>query len=57
MHGESGEVAFNSSQGPARMFMYYNEKGLVGSSNVLGWLLGRKPLEYEDWVRLCVQGG
>ncbi|KAI7553735.1 NAD(P)-binding protein [Hortaea werneckii] len=57
MHGESGEVAFNSSQGPARMFMYYNEKGLVGNPNVLGWLLGRRPLEYEEWVRLCVQGG
>ncbi|KAI7141481.1 NAD(P)-binding protein [Hortaea werneckii] len=56
MHGEPGEVAFNSSQGPARMFMYYNEKGLVGNPNMLGWLLGRKPLEYEDWVRFCVEG-
>ncbi|GAB1737336.1 hypothetical protein NU219Hw_g1260t1 [Hortaea werneckii] len=33
------------------------QKGLVGNANVLAWLLGRRPLEYEEWVGLCVRGG
>ncbi|KAI5274928.1 NAD(P)-binding protein [Aureobasidium subglaciale] len=39
----------------ARMFLYYNERGLVGNSNVLGWLLGRKPTDYETWVKMKVE--
>ncbi|CAK4030886.1 Hypothetical predicted protein [Lecanosticta acicola] len=34
----------------ARMFVYYNRNGLKGNSNVLQMLLGRKPLEYREWV-------
>lgn len=39
----------------ARMFLYYNERGLVGNSNVLKWLLGRETTGYEDWVRMRVE--
>jgi len=36
----------------ARMFLYYNERGLVGNSNVLRWLLERETIGYEEWVRM-----
>ena len=39
----------------ARMFLYYNERGLVGNNNVLGWLLGREPTSYESWLKLKVE--
>jgi uncharacterized protein YbjT (DUF2867 family) len=39
----------------ARMFLYYNERGLIGNSNVLGWLLGRKPTGYESWTKIKYQ--
>jgi uncharacterized protein YbjT (DUF2867 family) len=39
----------------ARMFLYYNERGLVGNCNVLKWLLGRKTTGYEEWVRMKVE--
>ncbi|CAD0090040.1 unnamed protein product [Aureobasidium vineae] len=39
----------------ARMFLYYNERGLIGNSNVLRWLLEREPTGYEEWVRLRVK--
>jgi uncharacterized protein YbjT (DUF2867 family) len=34
-----------------RMFVYYNRHGLTGNSNVLGWLLGRKPTDYPEYLR------
>ncbi|THF69585.1 NAD-dependent epimerase/dehydratase family protein [Deinococcus sp. Arct2-2] len=34
-----------------RMFTYYSRHGLTGSSNVLGWVLGRRPTSYEAFVR------
>ncbi|KAH0153008.1 NAD(P)-binding protein, partial [Aureobasidium melanogenum] len=36
----------------SRMFLYYNERGLIGNNNVLGWLLGREPTGYEEWVKM-----
>jgi uncharacterized protein YbjT (DUF2867 family) len=34
-----------------RMFVYYNRHGLTGNSNVLGWLLGRNPTDFPEYVR------
>ena len=34
-----------------RMFLYYSHHGLTGSPNVLGWVLGRPPMSYEQFVR------
>ena len=34
-----------------RMFVYYNRHGLTGNSNVLGWLLGRKPTDFPEYLR------
>ncbi|CAD0100055.1 unnamed protein product [Aureobasidium mustum] len=39
----------------SRMFLYYNERGLIGNNNVLGWLLGRETTGYEEWVKLKVE--
>ncbi|KAL6708062.1 hypothetical protein ACN47E_003496 [Coniothyrium glycines] len=33
-----------------RMVLFYDNRGLVGNSNVLEWLLGRKALQFEEWV-------
>jgi len=55
-HGESPEDApFATTQGCARMFMYYNEKGLLGNPNVLEMVLGKKPLGYEEWVKVNLE--
>lgn len=32
------------------MFRYYDRYGLVGNPNVLGWLLGRAPTTFADFV-------
>ena len=32
------------------MFRYYDRHGLVGNPNVLGWLLGRGPTSFSDFV-------
>lgn len=42
-------------EGVARMFLYYNEKGLVGNNNVLEMLLGRKTMGYREWARMKIQ--
>lgn len=34
-----------------RMLLYYNYRGLVGSTNVMRWVLGREPMGWEGWVR------
>jgi uncharacterized protein YbjT (DUF2867 family) len=33
-----------------RMFVYYNRHGLTGNSNLLGWLLGRKPTGFPGYL-------
>lgn len=35
----------------AAMFRYYSAYGLVGSGNVLGWLLGRRPTSLAQFVK------
>jgi uncharacterized protein YbjT (DUF2867 family) len=34
----------------AKMFRYYQQHGLIGNSNVLGWLLGRAPTSLAEFV-------
>lgn len=34
----------------AAMFRYYDRYGLVGNSNILGWLLGRPPISLAQFV-------
>ena len=35
----------------ARMFYYYDRWGLVGNSNILGWLLGTTPRTLEGFIK------
>ena len=35
-----------------RIVLYYNRRGLVGSPNVLKWLLGREPTSVEEWIEI-----
>jgi uncharacterized protein YbjT (DUF2867 family) len=39
-----------------RLIGYYTRVGIFGNSNVLTWLLGRKPGSYEAHVRRLLQG-
>lgn len=41
----------------AKMFDYYARYGLVGNSNVLGWLLGRKPASPADFLDRQIEQG
>ena len=33
-----------------RMLLYYNRRGIVGNPNVMGWILGKKPLGIAEWI-------
>jgi uncharacterized protein YbjT (DUF2867 family) len=33
-----------------RMILFYDNRGLVGNSNVLEWMLGRKAMQFGEWV-------
>ncbi|MCY3991441.1 MAG: NmrA family NAD(P)-binding protein [Caldilineaceae bacterium] len=38
----------------AAMFRYYDRYGLIGNGNVLGWLLGRRPTSFSQFVTRVV---
>ncbi|KAI9762406.1 MAG: hypothetical protein M4579_000382 [Chaenotheca gracillima] len=52
MFGKGEEVHPYARDCAERMLLFYNRRGLVGNSNVLEWLLGRKPTSYAEWVQL-----
>lgn len=33
-----------------RLFLYYSYHGLLGSPNVMGWILGRAPMSFAEWL-------
>ena len=37
--------------GIQRMLLYYEYRGLVASTNVMKWVLGREPNNWDDWIR------
>ena len=39
-----------------RLVLFYNRRGLVGSPNVLEWLLGRNPTTVAEWVGGHLEG-
>ncbi|KAF2089424.1 putative nucleoside-diphosphate-sugar epimerase [Saccharata proteae CBS 121410] len=51
LHG-TDDVHPTSRDTAQRMLLFYNYRGLVGNSNVLGWILGRKPTTIEEWARI-----
>ncbi len=40
--------------GMQRTLLYYNHRGLMGSSTQLEWLIGRKGQTVEEWARMVV---
>ena len=53
--GKPEEAPWVTKHGASLMFLHYNYKGLIGNPNVLEMLLGRKPLDYREWVRLNIK--
>jgi len=53
--GKAEDASWVSRQGLGRMLLHYNDRGLVGNSNVLEWLLERRPTGYREWVRLMLE--
>ncbi len=47
-----GEYARDGIQ---RMLSYYNYRGLVGSTNVMRWVLGREPMSWEKWCEMTIK--
>ena len=39
-----------SIDGTERLLLYYNRHGLIGSTNICRWLLGREPMTWGDWM-------
>ena len=50
-----GDMDVDVLKAAERTLLFYNRKGLVGNSNVLGMVLGRKPTSFEDWVKDVTQ--
>ena len=49
------EVDLRTRDAAQRMQLFYSYRGLIGTRNVLNWLIGRKPLSYADWVDMRVK--
>ncbi|TKA83374.1 hypothetical protein B0A55_01040 [Friedmanniomyces simplex] len=39
-----------------RLVLFYGRRGLVGSPNILRWLLGREPMTVAEWVKKKLDG-
>ena len=52
---QAENASWVSKQGLGRMLLHYNDRGLIGNSNVLEMVLGRKPISYQEWVKLEVE--
>ena len=47
---DTGMVERRTRDAAERMVLFYNARGLVGNSNVLEWVLGRKATQFAEWV-------
>jgi uncharacterized protein YbjT (DUF2867 family) len=50
-HGRSLGFSVYTLAVMEKMFPYYDRHGLVGNAKTLGWLLGRTPTGFEEFVR------
>ncbi|KIW86983.1 uncharacterized protein Z519_12448 [Cladophialophora bantiana CBS 173.52] len=48
------DVDLRNRDGPERMLLYYNTRGLLGNPGVLEWLIGRKATSPADLARLLL---
>ncbi|CAO2653701.1 Nn.00g031120.m01.CDS01 [Neocucurbitaria sp. VM-36] len=51
LYGTSEGVDVRSKDAAQRMILFYDTRGLVGNSNVLEWVLGRKAVQFDVWVK------
>lgn len=49
LHGTT-DVDQRTKDAAQRMILFYDNRGLVGNSNVLEWVLGREATQFEEWV-------
>lgn len=49
--GKEGDVPPGTRDALHRLLLYYNFYGIKGNTNVLEWLIGRKPTTIEDFLR------
>ena len=49
--GKDGDVPPVTRDAIHRLLLYYNFYGIKGNTNVLEWLIGRKPTTVEDFLR------
>ena len=50
LFGREGKADGKRRDGLERLLLYYNRHGLVGNSNVLEWLIQRKPMGIREWA-------
>ncbi|ETI26403.1 hypothetical protein G647_03180 [Cladophialophora carrionii CBS 160.54] len=53
--GQGQDVGQEFKDGPERMLLYYESRGLYGNPGVMGWLLGRRPNTPADVARLKME--
>jgi len=51
----STHVPARSRDKAERLVLFYRRRGLQGNSNVLEWLLGRKPTSISEWVEIQIR--
>ncbi|KAJ4364628.1 hypothetical protein N0V83_009224 [Neocucurbitaria cava] len=51
LYGTTEGVDPRSKDAAQRMVLFYDNRGLIGNSNVLEWVLGRKALQFDEWVQ------
>jgi uncharacterized protein YbjT (DUF2867 family) len=50
LYGTNENVDQRSRDAAQRMIIFYDNRGLVGNSNVLEWVLGRQATQFDEWV-------
>ena len=53
--GDAKTAPLATREQAQRMLLHYEDRGLQGNPNVLRWLLGREPMQWEDWLNIQVQ--
>jgi uncharacterized protein YbjT (DUF2867 family) len=57
LYGSNEGVDQRSRDSSQRMILFYGNRGLVGNSNVLEWVLGREATQFGEWVESKVEEG
>lgn len=51
LFGTSEGVGQRRGDVAQRMILFYDNRGLVGNSHVLVWVLGREGTQFGEWVK------